>query len=134
MEAEVKWKKKGGLYIQPVIAKDWMIRVPTLRHRLCRSGTVALTPPERYDLRDKKGILFIDSTLKSYVFIPKTILDTYPVELKDCNGVKESLAVYNVKQMIKDHNLPLVKIVDEATYKPAHETGMAGDIRRKFGL
>jgi len=134
MDAEIKWKRKGGLFISPTIAKEWMIRVPTVRHRLSRSGTVALTPPERYDLQEKKGILLVDSTLKSYVFIPKTLLDQYPVEMKDCNGVKASLAVYDVKKIIGDHSLPLVKIPDESTYRPAHELGVAGDIRKRFGL
>lgn len=134
MEAEVKWKKKGGILVDPLIAKDWVIRVPTVRHRLKKSGSVALTPAERYDLKEKKGILFVDLSLKKYVYIPKVLMNQYPIEFKDCNGNKGALEVHNVKRIIDEHSLELIDILDESKYKPEHETGIAGDIRKKFGL
>lgn len=126
------WKKNGGLFIPGHINKDWIIKVPTVKHRLNRSGTCSLKIAERYDLQTKAGILLVDSTAKAYVYIPKSILDLYEPVLKDFQGIKNSLIVYQVGKIIEEQKLEMVKIPNQS--EPVEYSGMAGDIRKKFGL
>lgn len=130
----IKWKKKGGLYIASSIYKDWLVRVPVVRHRLHRDGTLGLSIPEKFDLKTKKGVLLIDSTMKAYVFIGNEVMNKYVPEMKDYNGVKNSLTVYPAKKMIEENNLPLVKIPNEVDRVEKYTTGVAGDVRKKFGI
>lgn len=131
---DIMWKRKSGLHIAAHIYKDWFVRVPQVKNRLHRNGTVGFSIPERYEFKGKKGLLLIDSTARQYVFIPLELFEKYTPEMKDYNGVKKSLAVWNVKQIIEDHNLELIPVPREEDYVPAHEQGISGDVRRKFGL
>lgn len=132
MTDSICWKKNGGLFIPGHINKEWIIKVPTVRHRLKRSGTCSLKIAERYDLQTKAGILLVDSTAKAYVYIPKSILDLYEPILKDFQGIKNSLIVYEVGRIIEEQKLEMVKIPNQG--EPKQYPGVAGDIRKKFGL
>jgi hypothetical protein len=55
-------------------------------------------------------------------------------EAKACQGVKNTIFSYNVNKLVNDHNLDLVPIPWEDDIKAPYETGLAAEIRKKFGL
>lgn len=114
--------------------KDWMVKSPGVKHRLNRAGTCSLNRTEyRSYLKDKKGICYVDITKKCFVLIPLHILELHPPEPKNFMGVKDSLYVFNIKQILLAHpELELTPI--EGEYKHAFQTGLSGQVRKQFGL
>lgn len=132
MKPEIYYKK-GGIHVDKNLHAEWVIKAPTRRNRLDRSGSAGLKMDEKYDLKHtKKGILFIDHTQKAYVKMPKELLEE-PVG-KDCNGLKNSIFSYNVNEIVNKHNLTIVSIPHEDSLEETYETGLAGEIRKRFGL
>lgn len=108
---EIKFKRNGGLYIDSKIAQEWVVRIPTVKHRLIRGGSVALDMPQRFDLRNgKKGIVFIDMSLKKYLVIPNEVLSLYEPVITAYMGVKDAFYVYSVKTILEEQKLELVPI------------------------
>lgn len=125
--------KKGGIHVDKTIHSEWVVKAPTRRNRLDRSGSAGLKMDEKYDLKHtKRGILFIDHTQKAYVMMPKELLEE-PVG-KDCNGLKNSIFSYNVNEIVNKHNLTVIPIPHEDSLQETYETGLAGEIRKRFGL
>lgn len=134
MKPLIYLKNKGEMVISFGLKKDWFIRIPTIRHRLHKSASAAFTAPERMDLRDRKGLLYIDMSKKVYVFVSNELLSQYATDLKDYNGVKNTLICYPVGQIVKEHDLPLIEIPTEDQLEKAEKVGLAYEIKRKFGL
>lgn len=124
---------KSGLRIHPKLNNDWVIKVPTRSNRLSKTGSCGLKMAEKYDLENNKmGVIFIDISLKAYVMIPKEYLKD-PVA-KTCQGVKNSIFSYNVNEIVNVHNLDLVKIPYIGEIPEEYDKGIAGDVRKRFGL
>ncbi len=131
----IHYKRSGALHIPYKINMEWIVKIPTEVNRLSRgTGSIGLKMTQRYELKKKKGVVFVDNTLKSYVFVPKEIMFQYESVGKSCNGVKDTIFSWDLKKILEDHKLELVKIPQEDGYLAPHETGASGDIRRKFGL
>ena len=112
---------------------DWIIKAPTRRNRLDRGASAGLKMDEKYELKhSKKGILFIDHTERAYVMMPKELL-TEPVG-KDCNGLKNSIFSYNVNEIVNLHGLEIMSIPHEDSVEESYDQGLAGEIRKRFGL
>lgn len=128
----VRFNKNGKRHINHGIFKDWVVKSPTVKHRLGRlgSGTIGLTMAERFDLKSKKGIMYVDT--KHYVCIPIEILSKYEPERCDYGGVKGSIIVYNIRQIVEENQLELQPIPTEGDNYQA--PGIAGEVRKKFGL
>lgn len=108
---EIKFKRNGGLFIDSSIHKDWVVRIPTVKHRLIRGGSVALDMPQRFDLRNgKKGIVFIDMSMKKYLVITNEILALYEPTVAAYMGVKDAFHCYSVKTILEEQNLELILI------------------------
>jgi hypothetical protein len=131
---KITFKKNGSLKIPYEIHTDWVVKVPTKKNRLIRDGSVGLDYGEKYDLKNKKGVIYIDVSSKSYIIIPKTCFEEEAPELKACNGIKNSIASWSVKGLIEKYGLQLIPIIYEADIVPEHKQGLAGDIRKRFGL
>ena len=137
MRPTIYYKPSGETFIHPTVYADWMVKSPTKAHRLNGTGTCSLTLEDlHYNLKAKKGgILYIDQTKRGYVYLPHEILNKYPPEGKPYLGMKNSIFVFNVKQILIYEKLELTPIPKhDDDFKAPHELGMAGDIRRKFGL
>lgn len=133
MKPLIYFKPSGELYIDKSLLSEWLIKIPTRRNRLDRTGSAGLRIDERYDLKHrKKGIIYIDNTERAYVMIPKELL-MEPTG-KDCNGVKNSIFSYNVNESVNKHNLEIISIPKQNETPEKYETGLAGDIRKRFGL
>lgn len=101
---------KGQIRIPWVIRNDWMIKVPTIRHRLHKSGTVSLVWAENIELRTKAGIVLIDMTKKAYVMVPKEILCQYEKTFAPYQGRKSALVIYKIGEIVKTHGIELIKL------------------------
>lgn len=133
MKPDIYYPKKGGLFVHPKLHGEWVVKAPTRANRLHKSGSAGLKMAEKYDLdHNKKGVLFIDHSARAYVMIPKELMGT-PVG-KNCQGVKNSIFSYDVNHLVNTHNLELVRIPAEDSIIEDYDTGLAGDIRSKFGL
>jgi hypothetical protein len=125
--------KKSGLHIDKGLMSDYLIKVPTRRNRLDRAGSAGLKMDEKYQLKhSKKGLLYIDHTEQAYVIIPKEFL-VNPVG-KNCNGVKNTIFAFNVNQIVNEHSLEIIPIPHEDTLQEPYKIGLAGEIRKRFGL
>lgn len=134
MRAEIFYKPNGEIFIQRELSNDWMIKIPTNAHGLKKSGTCSLKLTDyKYTLKEKAGIIYIDTALKSYVKIPLHILNECPPEPKTFMGMKNSLYVFHVKQIIEGYKLQLIPIPTGEVIKE-QPTGLAAEVKRKFGL
>jgi hypothetical protein len=134
MKPEIFFKSNGEIFISKELSNDWMIKIPTNAHGLRKSGTCSLKMVDyRYTLKEKLGIVYIDTALKSYVKIPLHILNECPPEAKTFQGMKNSLYVFHIKQIIEGYKLQLIKI-SHGDIPKKEETGLAAEIRRKYGL
>lgn len=134
MKPDIYYKKNGEIFIARELSNDWMIKIPTNAHGLKKSGTCSLKMVDYlYTLKEKSGIVYIDTSLKSYLKIPLHILNECPAEPKTFMGMKNSLYVFHVKQIMEGYKLQLIKIPHLDAVEP-RPTGLAGDIRKKFGL
>lgn len=131
---KITFKKNGSLRIPYELHADWVVKVPTKRNRLIREGSVGLDYGEKYDLKTKKGVIYIDISSKSYIKIPKDCFLEETPEMKACNGIKNSIASWSVRDLIEKYRLELIPILYEADFVPEHQQGLAGDIRKRFGL
>lgn len=132
--AHIYFKKNGGLAIPYLLNKEWLIRIPTIPHRLSRAGTCSLKMAEKYHLVNLKGIVYIDMTKRAYVMVPLTILTQYELEGKSFQGLKNSIFVYQIKQMLVDHpELELIPILTEEETKKV-STGVAASVKERFGI
>lgn len=135
MRADIFYKSSGEIFISKDISNKWMIKIPTNKHGLTGAGTCSLKLVEyQYDLKEKEGILYIDAKLGKYVFIPNIILKEHPPEPKTFMGMKNSLFVFNIGQIINRYNFSLQSIAEKESLPEAYDQGIAGDVRRKFGL
>lgn len=125
--------KKNGIHIDRSLFSEWIVKAPTKKNRLSRNGSAGLKMDEKFELKhSKKGILFIDHTEKAYVFMPKELLSE-PVG-KDCNGLKNSIFSYNVNEIVTQHHLDILPIPHEDSFQETYDKGLAGEIRKRFGL
>lgn len=131
----VVWKKKGGYFISSETRSQWLVKIPTVKNRLHRSGTLGLDMSEKYELMNhKQGVLYVDGTAKKYLLIPTEVLMRYFVKMCSYSGVRDALAQYNVKKIVDDGMAVLLDIKDES--KPAVKPSdpVVDQIRAKFGL
>lgn len=125
--------KTGGIHIDKSLLSDWIIKAPTRRNRLDRGASAGLKMDEKYELKhSKRGIIFIDHTERAYVMMPKELLEE-PVG-KECNGVKNSIFKYSVNDVVNKHNLEIISIPHEDSIQETYDIGLAGEIRKRFGL
>lgn len=130
---EIFFTKKFKVMAAPGINNDWVIKIPTVDHRLSRLGTVALKMSENYDLKSKKGVIYVDMTLKKYVLVPKEILEEHFLKMADYSGVKNCLWVYDIKTPVQLEKIQLKPILTDEKPEPVRSS-VAQDIRRKFGI
>jgi hypothetical protein len=57
--------RKNKVFIPYQVHKEWVVKIPTTRHRLHKGGTIGLTVPEFMDLKEKRGVIYIDFTRKT---------------------------------------------------------------------
>ncbi len=127
-------KQNGELFIHPEINGHWLVRIPTNKNGLKRNASCSLKLTEyKYDLPEKDGILFVDMRTKQYVFIPNYILKDHPPEGKTFMGMKNSLFVFDIGLIIEKYHFTINDIPVGAEPKEL-QTGLAGDIRKRFGL
>lgn len=104
----VKFKLSGELQISSLAFREWVVKKPTIKNRLDRKGTTGLKWSEKYDLKIKKGIMYIDRL--HYVLIPNEILAKYETSFGEVSGIKKALTVYPILQIIAENNLELIPI------------------------
>jgi hypothetical protein len=134
MRPDIFYKKNnGGMIVSSKLNASWVIKAPTVKNRLHKGGSAGLKMAEKYDLQHNKlGILFIDHSARAYVFLPKQIL-MQPTP-KNCNGLNNSIFSFDVNLLVNTHNLELIQIPVEGETPESYELGLAGEIRKKFGL
>lgn len=102
-----KGGKYGGYSIDPDIFKDWVVKIPVKSHTIKRSGTCALDFFQQSELKDKKGVCFIDKSVRGYFLIPTEILKAHFIKRASCEGVKDALYVYDVKAIVEKGLVPM---------------------------
>lgn len=111
MENDLYFNPDGTLHISKSLFNEWIVKVPTSRHRLAKNGTCSLTLVDyEYALPTRKGIVYIDMSNKSYVVLPNHVLQDFPPEAKAHAGVPRSIIVFNVKQILMARKMDVVKI------------------------
>ena len=130
--SDIYFKDNGRLFISSRLNSDWVIKIPTVQNRLLKNGSIALKMTEQYDLKSKKGILWIDMTDNVYIFIPKEVVEKHYVRETGVSGAKKGLKIFSVHSMVKNNEVYIVDIPLKKE-EPAR-TGLANDIRKRFGI
>lgn len=133
MKPLIYYRDSGKMFVDGKLAGHYIMKIPTRVNRLAGTGSAGLKMAEKYDLEhNKKGILYIDQSLRAYVIVPKEFLTEW--NGKSCNGIKNSIFSYPIGEIMVKHNLELVKIPYEKDIVQPHQQGLAGEIRGRFGL
>ena len=95
------------LKVHPKIFSEYLVKCPTIRNRLHKQGTVCLRLEEVYDLKSKKGIVFIDMTKKVYAVISNELIREYFNRQTGIGGSNKGLFIFSVKNMLIDFKIEL---------------------------
>lgn len=102
----------GRLQINSKVYAQYIVKCPSVKNRLSKSGSAGLKMDEVYDLKHgkKRGVVYIDMTKKAFVVVPvEVFLSREPVS-KECNGVKNSIFSFDMNRLIETYNLQVVPI------------------------
>jgi hypothetical protein len=99
---KITLKAGKSMFVPPALTKDWIVCVPTLKHRLHREGTCGLKWDKMYDLKSKKGILYVDVTKKKvFIFLKEDLMENI-VKKGNIDGVKNAITVFNCKKLYEE--------------------------------
>lgn len=103
------------LHIGKTVKQKWFIKSPVRARRLSSGdGTVGFDRPEYMDLQSnllkRQGVLILDMTTKRYVKVPIELLFKYEPIQKAVAGVKNTMLVWPLKQIVTENNLECINI------------------------
>lgn len=109
-------KDTGRLQIEPRVYVNYVVKCPTVKNRLSKSGSAGLKMDEVYDLKHgkKKGVVYIDLTKKTFIIVPVALFLSQEPVGKECNGMKNSIFSFDMNRLIEAHNLQVVPIGKES--------------------
>ncbi len=117
--------------------KTWAVKEPTSDHRLSRKATCSFSIGQWYELiHNKKGILFVDHSLKCFVTIPKELITEDLFAKQTFLGVKDSLVVFQVKPLLEKGLVSKTPFRDlsKVLKEDSNKSKVAQTILKGFGL